>query len=167
VILGWGAVILDAWLALVGGMRAALGRPVRIRNLWRAMPGDLMGWMVMRGCGIPAPTRTVDAGDVTAVLVEDPRVERWFRPHLMQIRAQTLGRYVFAKGPLPADILAHECEHIRQWERFGPFYLAAYVGSSALAMTRGLRPYRDNGFEAAARQRADREAATRRDVGQS
>ncbi len=137
----------------------------RLRDLWRTFPGDLLGLAVMRGCGIDAPTRRVDAGDVTALLVEDPRIELWFRAHLMPVRAQTLGRYVLARGPVPPDIMAHECEHIRQWERFGPLYLPLYFASSALALARGGKPYWDNPFEAAARDRADRESAGPRDRG--
>jgi hypothetical protein len=164
VVFGWGAAILDVLLALVDGIRAPLGLPARARSVWRAMPGDAMGRMVMFGCGITAPTRTVDAGDVTAVLVEDPRIGRWFRIHSMPIQAQTLGRYVLARETVPPDILAHECEHIRQWGRFGPFYLALYFGSSVVAAVRGRRAYWDNGFEAAARRRADGDTASRRDA---
>lgn len=140
----------------MGTAKAPLRDGCRPRALWRALPGDLLGLMVMRGCGIPAPTRAVEAGDVTAVLVEDPRVERWFRAHLIPVTAQTLGRYVFARESIPMDILAHECEHIRQWERFGPFYLPLYFGSSAIAFLRGRRTYWDNDFEAAARASAER-----------
>jgi hypothetical protein len=134
---------------------------VRLRDLWRALPGDLMGLLIMRGCGIPAPTREVRSGDVTAILVEDPRVDRWFRTHLMPVRAQTVGRYVFARDTIPAEIIAHECEHIRQWERFGPLFLTSYMGLSALALMRGRRPYWDNEFEVAARRRAEAESAER------
>ena len=165
-VLRWAAAILDVWLALWHGPRTWLGRPVRLRDLWRALPGDLMGLMVMRGCGIAAPTRQVQAGDVRAVLVEDPRVRRWFRIHLMPVRAQTVGCYIFARERVSVEILAHECEHIRQWERFGPFFLMVYLGSSAMAFLRGRRPYWDNRFEAAARSRADREMAALRDAGQ-
>jgi hypothetical protein len=148
-------MILDAWLALGRCWRFVAGRPARARNVWRALPGDLLGLMVMRGCGISVPTRVVEAGDVSAVLVEDRRIGRWFRAQLMPVEAQTLGRYVFAREPVPANILAHECEHIRQWERFGPFYLPLYFGSSAAAALAGRHPYRDNSFEAAARRRAE------------
>jgi len=164
VVFAWGAVILDAWLAVSRNVRAWLGRPIRLRDLWRAFPGDLMGLMVMRGCGIDAPTRQVRSGDVTAVMVEDPRVERWFRIHLMPVRAQTVGRHVFAREPVSAEVLAHECEHIRQWERFGPFFLVVYLCSSAIAFLRGGRPYWDNHFEAAARTRSERETAVSRDA---
>lgn len=119
----------------------------------------MLGRLVMLGCGIPASTREHDAGDVTAVLVEDVRVARWFRAHLMPVQAQTLGRYVLSRDPLPPDTLAHEIEHVRQWERFGPFYLPIYFGWSAVAALRGKRAYWDNGFELAARKRAERELA--------
>ena len=152
-----GGAILDAWLRLVSCIRALAGHPPRVRNVWRALPGDLLGLMVMRGCGVSGPTREVDVGDVVAVLVEDPRVDRWFRVHLMPVRAQTLGRYVFARETVPDEVLAHECEHIRQWQRFGPLYLPLYFGSSAVASLRGRPAYWENRFEAAARRRAERE----------
>jgi hypothetical protein len=163
----WAAVILEAWLALARAARSSLRRPLRARSLWRALPGDLLGLFVMRACGIARPTREVDAGDVTAVLVEDPRVELWFRAHLMPVAAQTLGRYVFAREQVPPDILAHECEHIRQWGCFGPFYLPLYFGLSAVAWVRGRRAYWDNHFEAAARRRAEGEMDATRSAGRS
>jgi hypothetical protein len=126
-----------------------------LRDLWRSLPGDLIGRFVMAGCGIATPTGEYDAGDVRAVLVEDPRVARWFRAHAIPVQAQTLGRYVFSRGPMSPVILAHEVEHIRQWERFGPFYLLFYFCSSALALARGRRPYWDNAFEVAARRRSE------------
>lgn len=153
----YAAKILDAWLAAVGAL-AGPGRAWRsLRHVWRALPGDLMGLAVMRGCGIRAPSRVVDAGDVSAVLVEHPNVERYFEVQLLPVQAQTLGRYVFARGPIPDHTLQHEVEHIRQWQRFGPFYLPLYFGSSAVALLRGRRPYLDNRFESAARRRADLE----------
>jgi hypothetical protein len=117
----------------------------------------MLGRLVMLGCGIPAPTRVRNASGVQALLVEDPRVGLWFRVHAMPVTAQTLGRYVFSRGPISDHILAHECEHIRQWGRFGPFFLPLYFGSSAVAMFRGRRPYWDNRFEAAARRQVDRD----------
>ncbi len=157
----YAALILDVWLGLRRTARARFVRPDGLRGWWRSLPGDMLGRLVMRGCGIPAPTREHDAGDVTAMLVEDVRVARWFRAHLIPVQAQTLGRYVFSRGPIPDHMLAHECEHIRQWERFGPLYLPLYFGSSALATLRRRRPYWDNSFEVEARARADRESATR------
>ncbi len=162
----WAAAVLDSWLAVRRGLADAFGAKGRLGDAWRALPGDLLGLAVMRGCGIDAPTRRVVTGDVTAVLVEDPRVGRWFRAQLIPVQAQTLGRHVVASAPVPANVLAHECEHIRQWGRFGPFYLPIYFGSSALAFLRGRRPYWDNVFEARARERADRDTAAAPDIEQ-
>ena len=167
----YAALVLDAWLAVAHWLQRSLhDRPVAraaIGDAWRALPGDALGMGVMLGCGIEAPTRIVRYGDVTAVMVEDPRVERWFRAHLIPVRAQTLGRYVFALGRVPEPILAHEVEHIRQWSRFGPLYLPAYFGSSAAAWLRGRRPYWDNAFEAAARHRAELDTGGHRDAPRS
>jgi hypothetical protein len=163
VIINWSAALLDAWLAVSRTAKGWRASHPRNRDLWRGIPGDIMGLMVMRGCGIAAPTRQVESGEVTALLVEDPRVERWFRIHLMPVRAQTVGNYIFARETVSPSILAHECEHIRQWDRFGPLFPVAYLGSSALAFVRGRRPYWDNYFEAAARARSQRETGETRD----
>jgi hypothetical protein len=159
VVFNLAAQLLDACLALVRQTRGLLSGPGRTRHLWRILPGDLLGRLVMFGCGIPAPTRFHDDGDVQALLVEDPRVRLWFRVHAIPVHAQTLGHYVFSGGTVPRHTLAHECEHIRQWERFGPLFLPLYFGSSAAALFRGRRPYWDNAFEVAARTRADLDTA--------
>jgi hypothetical protein len=165
VVFYYAATILDAWLAVV----RALAGPKRawrsLRHVWRALPGDLMGLAVMRGCGIRAPSRVVDAGGVSAIVVEHPNVGRYFEMQMMPVQAQTLGRYVFARCPVPEHTLEHEIEHIRQWQRFGPLYLPLYFGSSALALLRGRRPYWDNRFESAARRRADRAPSASADGG--
>ena len=157
----WAARVLDIWPALVRSVRIRVAGPIRLRDMWRSLPGDLLGRLVIRGCGIPAPTREYDAGDVRAVLVEDPRIGLWFRAQAIPVQAQTLGRYVLSRNSLTPDTLAHEVEHVRQWERFGPLYLPLYFGSSALVALRGKRAYWDNGFEVAARERAARDTLGR------
>jgi hypothetical protein len=119
---------MDFWLSAVRWLRLA----------WQKVPGDLLGLTVMRASGIHRPTRVVTLDDVTAVVVEDPRVGR--------------------RVPLDERTLVHESEHIRQWRRWGPLYLPLYFGSSGLALLRGRHPYDDNWFEVAARRRVDRES---------
>jgi hypothetical protein len=143
----WAARTIDLWLAALGGVRLA----------WARIPGDLLGYMVMRCSGIRRPSRVVRMDDVTALVVEDHRVGRYLDSGWMAIYAQTLGRYVFCRQAIDRRTLAHESEHIRQWRRFGPVYLALYFGSCALALARGRHPYDDNVFEVAARRRAERE----------
>ena len=46
---------------------------------------------------------------------------------------------------------AHEHAHVRQYERWGPFFLPLYVASSGLALMGGGKPYLDNAFERQAR----------------
>jgi hypothetical protein len=137
------ARIIDVWLAL----RRAAG------TAWRVFPGDLMALLVMRACGIPKPSRVVRHGDVSALMVEDPRAARYLDRQAMPITAQTLGRYVFARATLPDHLVAHEIEHVRQWRRYGPLFLPAYFASSAGALLRRGHPYRDNRYEVAARNR--------------
>lgn len=42
---------------------------------------------------------------------------------------------------------AHEQVHVRQYERWGIFFVPAYLGSSLVQLAMGRRPYRDNRFE--------------------
>ncbi len=60
----------------------------------------------------------------------------------------TLGHVVLARDELLHDLTrSHERVHVRQCERWGPFFLPAYLLSSLwLAITR-KNPYRDNPFE--------------------
>jgi hypothetical protein len=164
VVFYYSAMILDAWLAAIRALKAA-GRAARSpRNFWRAVPGDLMGWIVTRGCGIRGQVRTVQSGGISVLVVEHPNVGRYFAMATMPIQAQTLGRYVLSRGPIPEHTLEHEIEHVRQWTRFGPLYLPLYFGSSAVELLRRRRPYWDNRFESAARRRADVEVAARRNA---
>jgi hypothetical protein len=157
----WAAVAIDAWL-VVGRVMRSRGIVGAARAAWQELPGDAVGWVIMRGCGIHTPTREVEAAGRVVAVVEDPRVGRWFALNLIPVAAQTLGRYVLSRGPIPDEMFEHELEHVRQWSRLGPLYLPLYFGASAVAFMRGGRPYWDNSFEAAARRRADREMATRR-----
>ncbi|HWP11656.1 MAG TPA: hypothetical protein VNN06_07530, partial [Ramlibacter sp.] len=50
---------------------------------------------------------------------------------------------------------AHEQVHVRQYERWGPFFIPAYLLSSLVQVARGRRPYLDNRFELEAYASAD------------
>jgi hypothetical protein len=154
---------IDACLAV---WRAVRPREIArtAANVWRSLPGDGIGWLVMRGCGIERPTRVVDCDGAKVSVVEDARIKRWFRLSLMPIIAQTLGRYVVAPAPLSDETLEHELEHVRQWARLGPLYLPGYFGLSAVAWLRGGKPYWDNPLEAGARRRARAVMAAREPV---
>jgi hypothetical protein len=62
--------------------------------------------------------------------------------------AMTLGHVVLGRDLDLLDVTrTHERVHVRQCERWGPFFLPAYLGSSLIAWMRGRRPYEDNIFE--------------------
>jgi hypothetical protein len=48
----------------------------------------------------------------------------------------------------------HERVHVEQYERWGPLFFVAYGASSLWQLLRGRDPYRNNYFEAQARQRS-------------
>lgn len=64
------------------------------------------------------------------------------------VSAITFGHCILGQS---AEVLEavrdHECVHVRQYEKWGPFFIPAYLCSSAVAFMQGKRPYRDNFFE--------------------
>ncbi|MHC4994686.1 MAG: hypothetical protein ACYTGQ_06480 [Planctomycetota bacterium] len=62
--------------------------------------------------------------------------------------AITFGHVVLAQTQTDLDrTRPHERVHVRQYERWGPLFLPAYLISSLIAATRGLDPYLNNAFE--------------------
>jgi hypothetical protein len=69
-------------------------------------------------------------------------------PPCWRFRAMTLGHVIL--GVSHADLAlvrAHEQVHVRQYECWGPFFLPAYLLSSAWQLIAGRRAYLDNFFE--------------------
>jgi hypothetical protein len=77
-------------------------------------------------------------------------------PHLgCPFRAVTLGHVILGTDAASLDCArSHEQVHVRQYERWGPAFLPAYLASSAWQLLRGRRCYLDNWFEREARDRA-------------
>lgn len=69
-------------------------------------------------------------------------------PPALGFAAMTLGHVVLAidRSAL-AQLRLHELVHVRQYERWGPFFLPAYLLSSLLQLLRGRHPYLENHFE--------------------
>src|SRR6185437_15704212 len=62
--------------------------------------------------------------------------------------AMTLGHVVLGRDQELLDITRdHERVHVRQYERWGPLFLPAYVGASLFLWLCGRRAYEDNPFE--------------------
>jgi hypothetical protein len=71
------------------------------------------------------------------------------------IAAITLGHVVLAcDARTLRETRTHERAHVRQYERWGPFFLPAYAAASVWALARGGHAYVDNWFEREARVRA-------------
>ncbi len=62
--------------------------------------------------------------------------------------ALTIGHVVLGISESALDASRdHERAHVRQYERWGPLFIPAYLVASGVAWARGRRPYRDNVFE--------------------
>lgn len=76
----------------------------------------------------------------------------WPRRLGWRYRAITFGHTVLSVDELDHDTLDHELVHVRQYERWGPLFVPAYLFASAAARLRGGHHYRDNRFELSARE---------------
>jgi hypothetical protein len=118
-----------------------------ILYLW-AGPTTLVGLAV-------APVVLMQGGTVRVVqgVVEvEGGVATWLLerglPWCGPAAAMTLGHVVWGQDLQELErTRAHEHVHVRQYERWGPFFIPAYFASSAIAWWRGKNPYYDNVFE--------------------
>lgn len=70
-------------------------------------------------------------------------------------RAVTLGHVILGTDAATLECArSHEQVHVRQYERWGPFFLPAYLLSSLWQLACGRRCYRDNWFERQAYEQA-------------
>lgn len=71
------------------------------------------------------------------------------------IAAMTLGHVIIGRSVADLDFTCdHERVHVRQYERWGPFFVPAYFAASAYCWARGRNPYFDNCFEVQAFKQA-------------
>lgn len=117
-----------------------------LRYLW-AIPYTLLG-LVLAGvavlCGATARRHhgvlEVHGGGAGSALARLPQP--------LAFSAMTLGHVILAvdRSAL-AQLRRHEHVHVRQYERWGPLFLPAYLLSSLVQLLRGRNPYRENHFE--------------------
>lgn len=74
--------------------------------------------------------------------------------------AISLGRHVVTWRDLDEVELAHELEHVRQWQRHGWAFPLAYLAAALRARRSGKHWYLDNSYEVAAREAARRDRST-------
>jgi hypothetical protein len=67
--------------------------------------------------------------------------------------AITIGHVILGRDQHCLDrFRAHEQVHVRQYERWGPFMIPAYLLASGILLLWGKHPYLDNPFEVQARK---------------
>lgn len=93
---------------------------------------------------------------VDAVVEAHGPLLRWALTHLTPVRGGiasiTFGHVVLGRDAESlAWTRAHERAHVRQYERWGPLFLPAYLLASVWAIARGGHAYLDNYFEREAR----------------
>jgi hypothetical protein len=80
-------------------------------------------------------------------------------PPQLSFSAITFGHVILGVDHTTLSALrSHEHVHVRQYERWGPLYIPAYLASSLVELLRGRSPYRDNYFERQAFAQADMRA---------
>lgn len=114
--------------------------------LW-ASPNTLLGlagglFMLIGGAGARVRQGAIEfGGGAVGRMLAD-------RKPPIRFRAMTLGHVILGASAADLDAArAHEQVHVRQYERWGPFFLPAYLLSSVWQLARGRRCYRDNWFE--------------------
>ena len=123
----------------IGGI--AWAAPWTLVGLAVGLVGLATGGQMRRGPGIVE----FHGGGVSWLL------ERW----PIDPVAMTLGHVVLGRTAAALDLSqAHELVHVRQYERWGPLFVPAYLACALYLTLRGRDGYRDNPFE---REAYDRE----------
>ena len=128
--------------------------PRPLRYLW-AFPTTAFG-LVLVGLGLATGGR---AWVVKGVLEAHGGVIGFFLRRCTLLKggasAMTLGHVVVGRSrQVLDDTRDHERVHVRQYERWGPFFVPAYVLASVVIWKRGGQAYLDNPFEREAYGRA-------------
>lgn len=109
-----------------------------------ALPWSIVGALI----GLTFKRRRVLGGILLCEGASWPRRLGW------RYRAITLGHVVLCVDDIDDHTWAHELVHVRQYARWGPLFVPAYLIASLIAITKRRHPYRDNHFEIAARNEA-------------
>lgn len=126
---------------------------MRIAMLLWAAPLTLVGLALALPARLAGGRWKLQRGGTAALLVQGSFIDWMLRRHPAGgMHAMAIGHVVIAmQGLLSPRLLAHELEHVRQAERWGPLFPVLYVLSSVWQLLHGREAYRDNHFEVAAR----------------
>ncbi|HEX5446697.1 MAG TPA: hypothetical protein VFW87_22965 [Pirellulales bacterium] len=117
-----------------------------------AAPASLLGLVV----GAAALATGGKARRVGRILEFHGGAARWLLEHFPgEPWAMTLGHTVLGRTSAALEMSRnHELVHVRQYERWGPAFLPAYLLASLGLWLVGRDPYRDNPFETEAYREA-------------
>ena len=112
--------------------------------LW-ASPASVIG-MIVGTVGLCTGAKAKRVG---------PTLEFWggtvsslLESRFIHARGMTLGHVILGVSDTTLEtIRPHEWVHVRQYERWGPMFLPAYLLSSAVLWLSGRNPYWENPFE--------------------
>ena len=115
--------------------------------LW-TLPTTLLGLWIL-------PLALLTGGGaqrIDGVLEIHGGIVAWILKHCTLLRggasAMTLGHVVLGRDRHLLDATRrHERIHVKQAERWGPFFIPAYLIASLITLLRGRRAYMDNPFE--------------------
>lgn len=139
-------------------MRGVLRRVLRVAALLWAAPNSVIGLPLAALGLLPGGSVRLRDGALECVVGTLPQRLRTWGDRL-GIEVITFGHVVVAGShALMSASRQHERVHVRQYERYGPFFLPVYAASSVLALARGRHPYSHNRFEREARRRMEVEA---------
>lgn len=109
--------------------------------MW-AFPNTLLGLMI--GLLLAGRFRVVEG----VIEIHSPWIARCLSSMPVPAAAMTLGHVVLGQTREDLDrTRRHERVHVRQYERWGLFFLPAYLAASAFLYARGRDGYRENPFE--------------------
>ena len=122
-----------------------------MRWLW-AGPGSLAGLVLLALARLTGGIVRRREGTLEGHGGALGRILSWWGGRSRTIEAIALGHVILARDAQTLDRWrAHERVHVRQWERWGPLFVPAYVFGSLWAWIRGRDPYHMNRFEREAR----------------
>lgn len=133
-----------------------------LKYIW-ASPNTFIG-LIVGGIGM------LFGGKATAVrgcIEFHGGLVEWLLKRLMVgngVLAMTIGHTILGQSKLGLALARdHEHVHVRQYERWGPFFLPAYLGCSLVLWLQKKDAYRDNPFEIEAYEIADFNKKTKDD----
>jgi hypothetical protein len=118
-----------------------------LRYLW-ASPNTLVGLVWVLLAWLTGGRSAIHTGVVEAY----GGAASWALKHLTLLQggaaAITIGHVVLGRSQAALDVTrTHERVHVRQYERWGPLFIPAYLAASVWQRLNGKDPYRDNPFE--------------------